>query len=990
MICVCLFFSSFTFVNGQILSKIDSLQIAENWARTKMLAMNEDEKLGQLFMPRAYSQKDQSHYKEIKGLIKKYKIGGLCFFQGSPKEQAKMVNEYQQLSDLPLLIAIDAEWGLGMRFKDDAISFPMQMELGAIQDQQLIYDMGKMIASHCKRIGVNVNFAPVIDVNNNPSNPVINQRSFGEDKYNVVSMGRAYAMGLENNGVLACAKHFPGHGDTDVDSHYDLPIINHDIDRIRDIELMPFKTLSKEVGSMMVAHVHMPAIDSRPNRPTTLSHNAVTGILKNELAYKGLIMTDALDMKGVTKNFDKGETEAEALLAGNDVLLLSEDIPKAIETIKLYIDQGKISWEQINQSVSKILSFKYLLGLKSTPKELSLKDVDDDVNNAEAIVLKELLIENALTAVKNEEGLIPVSITKNKKVASIAFGSEKLTPFQKRLSSFAEIKHFNSTKNLAETAHRARLDELSKYDLVFVSTHDMSMYEKNKFGITKSEFTFIRQLAQRTKVILTVFGSPYALKYFEKIPNVLVAYSEDEINQDKAAQALFGVFDIQGKLPVSAGESLYKGMGEYIPSLNRLGYSSPERVGMSSDSLGYVEDLVKEMISKKAAPGCQVLCVKDGFIVYHESFGHHTYDKKRKVKKEDIYDLASITKILATTISIMKLNENGEIQLNKPLVNYLPVLDTCNKKNLLLEDMMAHMAGMRGWVPFYENTVEPNSYYKWKGKKTKKVKTWKPSQDYYRSSKSDSFDILVHEDMYMRSDYVDSIYSRIYGTSLKEDRDYKYSDLGFYLMHQIIESKSGKPLDQYAKDEFYNPLGLEKTLFNPLVKFDKSNVPPTEDDKYFRNTTIHGHVHDMGAAMLGGVSGHAGLFSNAKELAIIMQMLLNGGNYLGKQLLSPQTIKRFTTRHYRSQRRGIGFDMKQLDPDEKMNMSEAASENTFGHLGFTGTSIFADPNENLIYVFLSNRTYPSMKNKVFGRENYRPRIQSVFYKALGYDVSIDK
>lgn len=981
---------SFLRLDAQFLKQTDSLAVAEKWAVAKMAEMSEDEKLGQLFMPRAFSQKNKKHTASIKKLIKENKIGGLCFFQGTPTEQAKVINEYQKMSDIPLMIAIDAEWGLGMRFKKDAMSFPMQLELGAIQDEQLIYEMGKKVAEHCKRIGVRVNFAPVVDVNNNPGNPVINDRSFGEDKYNVAAKGRAYMMGLEDGGVLSCAKHFPGHGDTDVDSHYDLPIITHDMARINDIELMPFRALAEDAGSMMVAHVHMPAIDDRKNRPTTLSLNAVTGILRNEYKYKGLIMTDALDMKGVTKHFEPGQSEAEALYAGNDVLLLSEDIPKAIKTIKEYIKDGKISWSKVDRSVKKILTFKYLLGLSQKQATIKTKGISSDINDAEALVLKEKLIENALTMVKNQASIIPITRTKNKKYASLSIGTKEETPFQKRLSSFMKVDHFQSTKNLKGAGIDSLLRKLSSYEKVFVSTHDMSKYEKKNFGITEGEVSIIQKLARKTDVVLTVFGSPYSLKYFENLPTILMAYSEDPINQDKAAQALLGVIDIKGKLPVSAGETLKSGMGLIISSIGRLGYGSPERVGMSSDSLKYIDKIVKEMIAKKAAPGCQIFCVKDGLIIHDKSYGYHTYDKKRKVKTTDLYDLASITKILASTISVMKLDDEDKLSLIEPMVKYLPVLDTCNKKDLILEDMMAHHAGLRGWVPFYEATISPKTYYKKKKNKKKRPKTWKPDEAYYRSSATDSFNVLVADDLYMRTDYIDSIYSRIYGTSLKEDRDYKYSDLGFYLVHQIISKLTGQTLDQYALRNFYKPMGLDRTLFNPLSSFEKKEIAPSEKDNYFRNDVVHGYVHDMGAAMLGGVAGHAGLFSNAREVAILMQMLLNGGSYLGTEYIKPQTVKQYTSRHYRSQRRGIGFDMKQLDPDEKLNMSEAANDGTFGHLGFTGTSVFADPEENLIYVFISNRTYPTMKNRVFGRKNYRPRIQSVFYKALGYEVDIDK
>jgi len=969
----------FFFFSSQLMSQYSAEAIT--WAEAKMAELTVDEKLGQLFMPRAFSLKEKDHYKSVKKLIKENKIGGLCFFQGTPEEQARIINEYQKLTDIPLMIAIDAEWGLGMRFKKSTISFPRQLELGAIEDEQLIYEMGKKVAEHCRRIGVHVNFAPVIDVNNNPANPVINDRSFGEDKYNVASKGRAYAKGLEDGNVMACAKHFPGHGDTDVDSHYDLPIISHDINRIQDIELMPFRALADEgIGSMMVAHVSMPAIDARENRPTTLSQKAVTGILKEEIGYKGLIMTDALDMKGVAKHFKTGEVEVEALIAGNDVLLLSEDVPKAIAQIKESIEKGFLTQNRIDQSVFKILAAKYDLGLSKTQKIENIKEIEDDVNDMESIILKEKLIENALTMVKNDHDIIPIGKIKKHSVATLAIGSSKKTTFQNTISKFVDCDHLFTSKNIGGSAYAALLKQLSKYDRVFVSIHDMSKYESKKFGVTKSMFTLVRELEENTDVILTVFGSPYSLKYFEKIETLLLAYNEDEINQDKAAQALFGVFDIKGKLPVSATENLIYGTGLFISGNGRLGYSSPERVGMSSDSLKYIDDLVKEMIRTKAAPGCQILCAKDGFIVYNEVFGHHTYDKKIKVNKNDVYDLASVTKILASTISLMKLQDDKKLSIYDPIVKYLPVLDTCNKKTLVLEDILAHHAGLRGWVPFYESTRIPKS--------KKKSKYFKPDPVYYRETVSDSFGIKVTDDLYMRTDYVDSIYSRIYGTSLKEDRDYKYSDLGFYLTHQIIKASSGKRLDSFIKSEVYDRLELENIMFNPTTQVKLDRIPPTEKDTYFRDGIVHGYVHDMGAAMLGGVAGHAGLFSNAQDAAVLLQMLLNGGRYAGEEYIKSETVDLFTKRHYRSTRRGLGFDMKELGPKKKMNMSQAASDKAFGHLGFTGTTVVVDPEENLIYVFLSNRTYPTMKNYKFGKQNYRPRIHSVLYKALGYDISI--
>ena len=501
----------------------------------------------------------------------------------------------------------------------------------------------------------------------------------------------------------------------------------------------------------------------------------------------------------------------------------------------------------------------------------------------------------------------------------------------------------------------------------------MNIYKSKEYGISQSQFDLIYQINSVKDVVLIIHGTPYALQYFSEIPTILMAYEDDVLMQESVAQAIMGVFDIKGKLPVSVAPHFDLKAGITRQRVFRLGYALPEYVGANSEALVSIDTIILEMLDKKAAPGCQILAARQGRIFYHKAFGHHTINGRKEVKLDDVYDVASVTKILASTISIMKLYDENNLNLYDPIKNYLPELDTTNKGDLIIEDILAHHAGLPGWIPFYKHTLIEN------GSKTER------REDYYRSMPSDSFSITVTDKLFLRNDWQDSIYCTIYGCELRPSRTYKYSDLGFYLFRKMIEEIKSKNFKDYVENTFYAPMGLRNTTFNPLQRIDKSRIPPTESDDYFREQIVQGHVHDMGAAMLGGVSGHAGLFSNSKELAELMQMLINGGVYAGKSYLKPQTINKFAQRYYKSTRRGLGFDMKELDEDKTANMAAEASDLTFGHLGFTGIAVFADPKYDLIYVFLSNRTYPSMKNNVFHKENYRPRVQSVFYKSLMAD-----
>ncbi len=950
--------------------------ITNAWVDSVYNTMSQDERIGQLFMIRAHSDKGEDHIAQVENLIKKYHVGSLCFFQGTPEKQIELVNRYQALAGrVPLMIAIDGEWGLGMRMKESTISFPRQLTLGAIQDNQLIYEMGAEIARQLRRVGVTVNFAPVVDVNNNAQNPVIHTRSFGEDRKNVAEKALQYMKGMQDNGVLACAKHFPGHGDTDTDSHLDLPVINHNLARLDSIELYPFRELSKNgIGSVMVAHLHVPALDNRPNRPTTLSQNTITNLLKEKIGFEGLIFTDALEMEGVAKYHKSGQVEAEALLAGNDVLVLPKDVEAAVLEIKKYIASGKITSAHLEASVKKVLFAKHQLGLtKFSP--LSVDSVRLQLNHPNALMIKRKLFEHAMTLVRNKEKMLPFGKLNEVKIASLSIGADKKTPFQERLDSYAKIQHLHTGTEVAPHL----LGQLKSKDIVIVSLHGMSAAAKNNFGLTQSALNFIENLKKQTKVVVVIFGSPYSLKLFDKEDWVLQAYEEDVVAQDVAAQALFGGIPLDGKLPVTASEKSTYGTGISIEKRTRLGYTEPENVGLDSYTLAKIDSIAERAILSKATPGCVVLVAKDGQVVYNKAFGRHTYyEKSLPTRTDDLFDLASVTKIAATTVAMMKLYDEGKIDLDQTLGFYLPALRGSNKANLTIRDVMTHRAGLLGWIPFYKETL------------TKSRRNPQPSPTYYRRIKDSRYNVPITEKLFLREDYVDVIWNQIRTSKLHSTRSYKYSDLGFYLLSEVVQQLTGQPIDEYVDQELYQPLGMQTATYNPWEKFPIQRIVPTEEDKYFRRQKVQGYVHDMGAAMLGGVSGHAGLFANATDVATLMQMLLQKGEYGGNRFFDSTTVKYFTRREPLSTRVGIGFDLLKTNPNMKIGMPKDASGRTYGHIGFTGTCTWVDPDHNIVYVFLANRTYPSKDNYRINKLGVRSSILSVVYEAMGDRIAIEK
>ena len=962
----------YSYAEPPINADISTLSTTNRWVDSVYQQMNWEQRIGQLFMARAHSNLTQEHVEQVKVAIQQNHVGGLCFFQGTPKKQAELTNMYQSLAKVPLIIAVDAEWGIGMRFLDKAISFPRQLTLGAIQDNTEIYQMGQEVARHLKAIGMHVNFAPVADVNNNPNNPVINSRSFGENRYNVAAKSFQYMLGLQDAGIMACAKHFPGHGDTDVDSHYDLPIINHDMNRLDSIELYPFQVLiDKGVQSIMVAHLSVPALDTAKNTPTTLSKKTITGVLKERMGFKGLIFTDALEMKGVTKHYGPGEVALKAFQAGNDMLVLPDDLKAAYNRMKEALDHGEIQEADVESRVKKVLRAKYDLGLNKV-NEIRVEEIEKEIFRPEAIALKQSLYEQALTVVANQRNLIPVVDLEHQNFATLSIGSGKKTSFQKRLDSYIKVRHFHVKHQNFSSQIESIEKKLAKYDHLIISVHDMSMYASKDFGLSPSQVAWLNKIANKKTVTLIIFGSPYSLKFFPDQKHMIMAYEDDPLMQDAAAQGLMGVFSMRGKLPVSASAVFQYNDGLTTNNLKRLGYGLPESVGMQSDTLALIEGLVDEMIKQKATPGCQILVAKKGKIIYDQVFGHHTYDAKRPVSFDDIYDVASVTKIAATTLSMMQLVDAHKVDVRHTLGYYLPKMEKTNKARLRMDHVMSHHAGLKPWIPFYKETLVG-------------TRNPRPSSKIYQKEADENHTIEVTDRLFMSEEYVSNIWDQLEESEVRPQGRYRYSDLGFYILSDLIKEQSGQNIDVFASTHFYKPLGLQRTGFNPLKWYPKEKIVPTEEDRYFRMQRIQGYVHDMGSAMLGGVSGHAGLFTNAQDLAIIMHMLMNHGYYGGKRYVSHDVIDQFAHRIEGSTRRALGFDMKELNPQKKSYTSPLVSDQTYGHTGFTGIGVWNDPVHELTFIFLSNRTYPNSRNNKLNREEYRERIQSIVYRSFLFD-----
>ncbi len=940
----------------------DSIE-QQKWVNTIYDGMTLQEKIGQLYMVQVYSEKKNLNKAKIVDLIFNQKIGGIIYTNGDPVSQAKLNNELQAASKIPLLIGMDAEWGLSMRL-DSTYAFPYNMTLGAITDNKLVERTGKAIGEHCRRLGVHFNFAPDVDVNTNPKNPIIGSRSFGEDRENVTNKASAFMKGMHDAGVLSSAKHFPGHGDTDSDSHKTLPTINFNKQRIDSIELYPYRRLIKEgVSSVMVAHLNVPGLEPNYGVPSSLSSAIIQDLLKTNLKFKGLIFTDALAMKGVANYKESSEVDLAAFLAGNDILLMSDNVEKGMAKLTEAYTNNLFNEERLAHSVKKILMAKYKVGLQNyTP--VGTTNLLEDLNRLKDDLLYEELMEHAITVTRSVKDILPLRNLETRKIAYVKFGDDDGSVFLNELKKYTKVHEITAPK----------LDEmitsLQQYNTVIIGLHKSNATPWKSYQFSDQELIWLYEIARTNTVILDVFAKPYALsdlKSVENIEGIVMSYQNSNIAQRKSAQLIFGGIPSKGSLPVSAGENFKVGDGIKFPTILSLSYGLPERVGMSSEKLKKLDSMALLAIDHKTTPGLQLLVARKGKVIYNKSFGTHIYDEKDPVKLNDLYDVASLTKILATLPMIMELEDKGIVSIDSKLGQMLPSFRNSNKKNITLKEVLSHYGRLKPWVPFYVATLDSAA-------------NKKPSARFYRRKFSENYSVKVAEEVYLQRDYPDTIMKYIKDSDLLPSQRYKYSDLGYFILKEYIETHYDKPLDQLVQEHFYHSLGANYTTYNPSNIFTNANIVPSEEDNYYRYQRIQGYVHDMGAAMQGGVGGHAGIFSNSNDVAKIMQMYLQKGFFGGKRYFSPETLDKFNFSYYSGNRRGLGFDKPQSGGGG--STSDGISMKSFGHTGFTGTMAWADPEKEIVYVFLSNRTYPDANNNLLLKENIRTEIQRLIYDAI--------
>ena len=1046
-------------------------QYNKEWVENTLKSMTIDEKIGQLFMPRGnYSGKGYDQQK-IMNWVKEYYLGGIVFFAGQPSVQAQITNDLQAISKVPMFIGQDFEWGLAMRL-DSTPRFPYQMALGAMpQQEDLIEAMGREMGRECNRMGVHINYAPVVDVNNNPNNPVINFRSFGEDKFNVTKKALAYMRGLQSQNIIATAKHFPGHGDTGVDSHYDLPLIAHDKTRLNNIELYPYKELIKNgLSGIMTAHLSIPALDSTKNLASTLSPKIVSDLLREELGFQGLIFTDAMDMVGAVKYFPNGEAIVKAILAGNDVIETFEDVPTAFKAVKKAYTEGVLTETEINKRVRKILMAKSWVGLDKY-KPIKIAGLVKDLNTIEADLLNRQMAEATLTLVKNQNDLIPIKDL-TQKIAVVSIDANEMTTFQKMAANYTAVDAFLLPQNAPDSIIQKVVNQTQNHDLIIIGVHLQNVRPGAKYGMTDINQKALAALTKSGKSIMVVFGNPYSLDKLlglNEAKGVIMAYQLTSYTEEATAQALFGAIAMQGHLPVSVNQNYPGGLGISTKSIGRLSYGIPEMVGIDSRILiRNIDSVVQLGLREKAYPGAVVQVAKDGRVIYQKNYGYHTYsdvglemsnvgsatfakDNKNDVMDEkvrtnydegfkgkndpktasnteggvkltDLYDLASVTKISTSALAVMQLMSEKKFDLNKTFAEYYPDFAHSNKANLHFKDMLTHKAGLRAWIPFWQNcidsvqTLKNSVVFKEKyaknfklgffqrlfgGKKKmdKKIaqdiqtdkNMWKESfkpaniiwlPNTFSTTTSSDYPVQITDSLFLHKDYSKTIFKDIKDSPLKPEQGYVYSDLHYYTYPTLFAKLTGTEWETYLK-KTYKAIGANSLTYNPLRFYSKAQIVPSEYDSLFRKTLIHGRVHDEGAAMLNGISGHAGLFGNANDLMKLMQLYLQKGYYGGKQFIKSEVMDSCTKYQFPElkNRRGIAFD--KLDFNKKItNGPQSASPESFGHSGFTGTFTWIDPTYNIVYVFLSNRVYPTRDNGKIGTLNIRTEVGEAIYRSL--------
>ncbi|MBL0175577.1 MAG: serine hydrolase [Ignavibacteria bacterium] len=888
---------------------------ASVWVDSLLHALTMREKVAQMIVPFAFSNIEGKKLRDLKSAIVEKKVGGVIISTGSVDEAKRLVDSMQGWARTPLLISADFENGLTMRLAG-ATEFPSLMALGATRDPALAYEAGRATAREARAVGVLQNYSPVVDVNSNPLNPIINIRSFGEDPAQVASMAEAFMRGLQDGRVIATVKHFPGHGDTETDTHIDMPVLRHSLARLDSVELLPFRRLvDAGVLSVMSGHLAVPAIDSDSARPSTLSPVMLDSLLRGSMGFRGLIVTDALNMKGVTKKYRNGGAAKHAVLAGVDVLLMPPDIDEAIDAVAGAVGSGEISEAVIDHSVRKILLYKEWLGL-SARRAPDRTLADTVTNGSEHRALAERIARRAITLVKNEDALLPLAPAPARKVVllSLLHGRDgedagRFTPIMD--ASFGGLRSFDVEAKLTARQRVALLDSLRGADLVIIASFINGRNGAGGVVLSEDQQALLDRAGALGKAaVLCSFGSPYVVTSMPWVRAYVCAYGSDTPSMHAARDVLLGAVHPVGTLPVSIPGIAARGEGLRFATPLSAASAMPERI---APAFAEVDALIREQIAAHAFPGAQLAVVKDGEVVHLRCYGALKYDSSAAVSPSTMYDIASMTKVVATTTAAMKLVEEGKLDLDRTVASYIPAFGANGKQNVTVRNLLVHNSGLPAFRLYYT---------------------------FCRSGK----------------EVLDSIYaSRLdYATGTRM----VYSDLGIITLGKIVEAVAGISLDVYAQAMLFGPLGMAHTMFTPPESL-RALCAPTEMDTVWRKRLVQGAVHDETAALLGGVAGHAGLFSTAADLARFARMLLAGGELDGARIVQASTIAQFTKRQGASSR-ALGWDTRSTAGS---SAGRYFSSRSFGHTGFTGTSIWIDPDARVAVVFLTNRVHPTRENR---------------------------
>ncbi len=922
-----------------------------DWVESTLRKLTLEEKIGQMVMSRAlghYYSSQTDEFRRLESLVTKTRVGGLMFSLGDVFETKTLIDHLQHLSKVPLLIGADYEWGTAMRIHRGT-RFPEAMALGATRDTLLAWRVGSVIGDEMRAIGVHLDFAPVADVNRNPLNPVINIRSFGESPELVAAMSSAFASGLQSRGVGATAKHFPGHGDTDVDSHLSLPVVSHSRAELDSIDLVPYKSLIRRgVDAVMVAHLELPALDPHVVLPSSLSQNVVSGLLQRDLGFQGLVITDAMDMGALVNNFGPDSASVRAVQAGVDVLLVPPNEESAIRTLVDAVRTGKITEERIDRSVRKILGLKWFM-VQEEP--LSPDSVYAHVETPDHLNLAKQVARRSITVLKNDT-ILPLPHFGPKRLLNVIVSdienarteiNRPTTPGSNEPTGdylTLQLRHrYQNMVTLRLDPSSDSIDfrklnaDCERAEYILCTVFSRARSGSGQMGLPPNLAAAIDTIpGHLKKCVIVAMGSPYILSSFPGFNAYVCAYSEAEVSTEATVEALFGEIPVGGKLPVTIPGLFPFGTGLDLPQSN-IRRDQPELVGMISDSLARIDGIIQRAIHDSAFPGAQVLVGKDGAVVYQKAFGRFEYSPSSPpVTSSTLYDIASLTKIVATTSAVMRLYDEGLLHLDDRLVDYLPECANHGKEKITVRNLLLHNGGLPPFKRLYLTCTSPTQA-------------------------------------------LDSIYQTelVYPTGDST----VYSDFDFILLGKIVEKIARTTLDRFVDSVFFRPMGMTRTMFRP-PSWIMSETAPTEFDSSFRKQLVRGVVHDENAYILGGVAGHAGLFSTAQDLAVFLQMYLNGGWYNGISFLRPETIRMFTAKQSANSSRALGWDTKTVGGYS--SAGSLFSENSYGHTGFTGTSIWVDPVRNTFVVFLTNRVYPTRNNMKIAA--VRPILHDAVIRAI--------